>query len=76
MNKIQLGDTNKKIERYIKVQINYLLEQCTENQKELFYKMYGDLDSIKFERDNNLRIVIFQLERTIIKNNLKNVKGV
>jgi len=58
-------DTNKEIFDFAKEKLKELLEQCTEGQKKLFYRAYGEIDSIspdKIKRAVNL------VERTIKKN--------
>lgn len=71
---MEIGDTNKKIEKYFRVIIKDLLEQCTKQQQSLFFKMYGDIETMIFYTGSEITNMITQLERTIIKNEENEIK--
>jgi hypothetical protein len=71
---MELGDTNKKIGKYFKEIIYDLLKQCTKQQQNLFFKMYGDIDTMIFYTGSELTNMVTQLELTIIKNKENEIK--
>lgn len=61
-------DTLEKIDNYKKQCLKELLDQCTEDQQKLFFRMYESIDKIPDEQFN---WAVKQCERTIKKNKEK-----
>lgn len=62
---MKLGDTNKEIDKFIRVQIKLLVDKITTDQRKQFYRIYDSIQAIDI---NRYKQVVILLERTIIKN--------
>jgi len=62
-----MGKTLKKIELYMRTQVQELLDQCTAAQQDMFKRMYGSIETMDIKK---MDWAIQQCERTISLNKI------